>query len=200
MATEIKNAITEAGSLNLEGKVQKEINSAINSALAPLSPFNDFGKYMTGSRAVIKVNGKLFGFAFGVTYNIETSHEENKTIDDYVAHELIPTRISINGTLSMWHIPGRGPTVELVQANLLSFLMHKYITIEISDQTTGQTIFKTEQAVITSKTQDLQAGELSTIKLHWKALGWVDEMTPEIPQEPSQNLIDKGVDAIKGLF
>lgn len=177
----IKNAITEGGTL--AGKVSGLADNLLNSAVGSLSPLNSFGRYMTGSRAVIKVNGKLFGFAFGVSYNIATEHQENNTIDEYLAYELIPTRISVNGTLSMFHIPGKGPTKELVQSNIMSFLMHKYITIEISDQTSGQVIFKTNKAVITGKSQSLQAGEISTIQLTWKAVGWVDELMD--PKEPT---------------
>ena len=180
MADKVKNAFTEASTLT--GAVSGLAESLLNSAVGALSPLNSFGRYMTGSRAIIKVNDKLFGFAFGVSYNINTEYVENNTIDEYLAYELMPTRISVNGTLSMFHIPGKGPTVELVQSNILSFLMHKYITIEISDQTSGKVIFKTNKAVITGKQQSLQAGELSTIQLTWKAIGWVDEMMD--PKEP----------------
>jgi hypothetical protein len=201
----VKNAITEGGTA--AGLVGGLATSLTKSAVGGLSPLNNFGRYMTGTRAIIKVNDKLFGFAFGVNFNIHTEHEENRTIDDYVAYELMPTRISVDGTLSMFHIPNRGPSKEFVQANVLSFLMHKYITIEISDQTTGQVIFKTNKAVITNRSQSLQAGELSTIQLSWKALGWVDELTPFEPQgasgtpsaTPGSPLADIGA-RIKSLF
>jgi hypothetical protein len=172
----VKNAITESSTLS--GITSGLTDNLLKSAVSAASPLNNLGRYMTGARAIIKVNDKLFGFAFAVNYNINTEYQENNTIDDYVAYELMPTRISVNGTLSMFHVPGKGPTAEgqLVQANVLSFLMHKYITIEISDQMTGQVLFKTNKAVITNKQQSLQAGELSTIQLSWKALGWVDEL------------------------
>jgi len=180
MTSKVKNAITEGGKLT--GVVGGLTDSLINSAVGGLSPLNNFGQYMTGSRAVVKVNDKIFGFAFAVSLNIKTEHEENRTIDSYVAYELMPTRLTVDGTLSMFHIPSRGPTKDLVQANVLSYLMHKYITIEISDQTSGQVIFKTNKAVVTNRAQTLQAGEISTIQLTWKALGWADELIPFEPQ------------------
>jgi len=176
----IKNAITDNSTVS--GKVKGLADSVLKSAVGGLSPLNNFGRYMTGSRAIIKVNDKIFGFAFAVSFNITTEHDENRTIDSYIAPELMPSRITVNGTLSMFHIPSRGPTQELVQANALSYLMHKYITIDISDQTTGQTIFKTNKAVITNRAQTLQAGEISTIQLTWKALGWSDELIPTEPK------------------
>lgn len=180
----IDNAFTKpsSGSNAVDGLAENLINSAVGS----VSPLNDFGRYMSGARAIIKVNDVLFGFAFGVNFNINTDVSEIWTIDDWTPYELAPSKITVSGTLSMFHVPGKGPTKQLVQANVLSFLMHKYITLEISDQTTGQIIFKTNRAIITSKNQSLQAGELSTIQLSWKAIGWIDEMTPAFPDGASE--------------
>lgn len=179
MTSKPKNAITENGTI--AGKASGLAESLIKSAAVGIG-FSDLGRYMTGSRAVIKVNNKLYGFAFSVTYNIKTEYVENTTIDSYIAYELMPTRISVDGTMSMFHIPDKSPTKQFVQANVASFLMHKYITIEISDQMTGQVVFKTNRAVITNKSQTLTAGELSTIILNWKALGWTDELgQPSLP-------------------
>ena len=200
----IKNAITEGGTLT--GAVSGLADSVLNSAIGGLSPLNNFGRYMSGARAIIKVNDRLFGFAFAVNYNINTEYAENQTIDDYIAYELMPTRVTVSGTMSMFHVPGKGPTNQLVQANVLSYLMHRYITIEISDQTTGQTIFKTNKAVITNKAQSLQVGELSTIQLSWKALGWIDEMAqPNYPQDAAGEntgggAVAGGVNAVAGAL
>lgn len=180
MTKQVQNEFTSAGTIT--GSVGALAENLVSSAVGAMSPLNNFARYMTGARAIIKVNGKLFGFAYGVNYTINTPHEELWTIDDWTAYELAPQRITISGTLGMFHVPGKGPTEQLVQANVLSFLMHKYITIEISDQLTGEKIFKTERAVITSKSQSLNAGELSTINLSWKAIGWIDELTPKYPE------------------
>lgn len=190
----IKNALTENSTV--AGKVEGLVTSIAKSALGSVSPFNNFGRYLTGTRTIIKVNNKVYGFAFGATININTEYVENPTIDNYIAYELMPTRLTVSGTLSMFHIPGKGPTNQLVQSNIVSYLMHKYISIEIMDQTTGQTIFKTNKAVITGRSQNIQAGEISTMQLTWKALGFVDEMLE--PKEP--NGADGGSGGAGGNF
>jgi hypothetical protein len=158
--------------------------------------------YMTGSRAIIKINDKLFGFAFGVSYDIETSQTEIRTIDDYTAYELAPSMIRVSGTLSMFHIPGRGPGNELIQPNILAFLFHKYITIRIEDQTTGKILFQTNRAQITNRRQRLQAGEMSTIELTWKALGWQDEQEPFYPDgyDRPDNVIENATNILGPVF
>jgi hypothetical protein len=201
MTKQVQNEFTAAGTVT--GSVGALAENLVSSAVGALSPLNNFARYMTGARAIIKVNGKLFGFAYGVNYTINTPHEEVWTIDDWTAYELAPQRISISGTLGMFHVPGKSPTEQLVQANVLSYLMHKYITIEISDQMTGEKIFKTERAVITSKSQNLNAGELSTINLTWKAIGWIDELTPKYPEGADGSSPGAGnfnaFDLLKGL-
>jgi hypothetical protein len=201
MSGPIKNAFDDSISTTVAEQL-------LNSAVGASSPLNNYARYMTGSRAVIKVNGKLFGFAFAVNYNISTAADENWTIDDPTPYELMPSRLQVSGTLGMFHIPGKGPTKELVQANLYSYLMHKYITIEISDQMTGQKIFKTDRAMITGKTQSLVAGEISTIQLTWKAIGWIDELTPNLPdgadsangKDESGNIVASASRFVSGLF
>jgi len=198
MAT-ISNAFTSSG---INDNLKESLNNAVKSAVGGVSPFNSFGRYFTGSRAIIKVNDKLFGFAFAVDFSIRTEYVENRTIDSAVAAELMPTRITVDGMLSMFHVPGKGPTVELVQSNVLSFLMHRYITIEIRDQMTDQLIFKTNKAVITGRTQKVQAGEMSTMQLSWKALGWIDELSdPKVPQGADGNEgFGSIADSILGAF
>lgn len=174
----VKNKFTDAGNTDI---IEDLASDLIDKAFGALSPLNNVGRYITGSRAIIKINDKLAGFAFKCSYRIDTTQDEITTIDDYTPWEIAPKRVSVSGSMSMFHIPNKGPAKELIQANVLSFMHHKYITIELRDQTTDALIFKTNKAVITNKQQVLQAGEISTIDLQWKAIGWIDEMQPSIP-------------------
>lgn len=172
----VKNAFTEQGpSTSLGDSLSSDFNRLTNTIIQ--DPF--FGqpnnKYFTGSRAIIKVNDRLFGFAFNVVYNISTEANEINTIDDYTPYELAPSRISVNGAMNSFHIPGRSASAERMQADVLSFLFHRYITIEITDQATGTVIFKTNKAVITNRSQVITAGQISTVTLNWKAIGWMDD-------------------------
>ncbi len=132
-------------------------------------------RFVTGARTIIKVNNQLFGFAFGVSWRISTDVFEVKTIDDYLPYELAPRLISVEGTLSSFRIPGRGPSMEFQQASLLSFPFHKYISIEVRDEVTNSLLFYTDRAVITTRAEDISNDKLSTVSLNWKAIGWKDD-------------------------
>lgn len=150
----------------------------IGSALGPMQIFRPIGKYMTGARAIIKVNNKLAGFAFNISWNVNTTYQEIFELDSYVPYELAPTLITVTGTIGMFHIPGKGPVAEGFQPNVLSFLHHKYITIQVVDSSTGNIMLNIERAVITNKSQALNAGDVSQIQLSWKAIGWSDDQPP----------------------
>lgn len=140
-------------------------------------------KYLTGARCVIKVNNKLVGFAFSVNWNIQTDNQEIFTIDDYLPAELAPKVITVSGSLSTFVIPGRSTTSELLQSNVLSFMMNKYITLEVSDSATGTLVFKTNKAVVVGQQTTMQSGQLAITQLAWKAIGWQNEFAPETPTE-----------------
>lgn len=185
--------ITKPAALESQNDPQAfSTNNFINNLTGtPGGEFTNASRYMSGSRAVIKINDKLFGFAFAASFNIETQQSENWTIDDWTAYELTPSRARVTGTLSMLHVPGKGPTERLVQPSILSFLFHRYITIRIEDQATGAKIFETNRAQVTSKRQSIREGELSRIELEWKALAWTD-VTPYFPAgyDDASNLIN----------
>ncbi len=204
MAEKFKNDEGTGGLLgNVVGALEEDVIS-LGSSLANIGTSSH--KYMTGSRAVIKVNGKLLGFAHSASYRINTDYVENNTIDDFTPYELMPTRITVSGQLGMFHIPGKGVTKELIQSNILSFLHHRYIGITIRDRKTDNLIFQTEKAVITEKYEELKAGELTSVVLTFKAIGWVDEMVPAFPsghdggEQESGGLIDDIGGAIKDFF
>jgi hypothetical protein len=154
----------------------------LNSNISGILSTKPAAQYASGARCILKINGKLVGFAFGVSWRITTSYIENNTIDDYLPAELIPQRISVDGTISALHIPGQSATTELWQSDVLSFLFHRYVQIEVRDSQTDQLLFHTNQAVFTSRQEDIKVDQLSNVSLTWKAIGWNDEKPPETPE------------------
>lgn len=150
-------------------------------------------KYSSGARCLLKINSKLCGFAFNISWRINTTVVELNTIDDYMPYELIPQRVTVEGTIGALHIPGISAGTELWQPDLLNFLFHKYITIEVRDSATDQVLFYTDKAMITSRSEDIRVDQLSQVQLSWKAIGYRDERMPELPGD-----IDSSTDVNDG--
>jgi hypothetical protein len=181
MTTRLRTNFLSPGSTSpdLGDFVQEQANQAVGGIYS-LRPQ---GKYMTGARCVIKVNQRIAGFAYAVTWNIRTEQDEINVIDEWTPYEYAPKRVIVDGTLSMFHIPGKGPSVELIQSNILSFMGHRYITLRVEDQRTGAVLFKSDRVVVTGRSQNMQADQISTIQLTWKAIGWEDEQRAEFPDK-----------------
>src|SRR5687768_17417188 len=79
-------------------------------------------KYASGAQTIIRINDQIVGFAFGISWRIQTSYREVETIDNPIAEELIPRRIQVDGSISALHIPGLGVGVQLWQPDVFSFL------------------------------------------------------------------------------
>jgi hypothetical protein len=166
-------------------------NNRINIANNLVTPFSGLtssrpnAKFMSGARCVLKFNGQLVGFAFAISWSVNTSFSEINTIDDYLPSELAPQRISVEGTLSALHVPGVSATTQNWQADINNFLFAPYISIEARDQTTNQIIFATDKAVVLNRTENVTVDQLSSMTLRWRAIGFLDEKVPS--SQPANN-------------
>lgn len=137
-------------------------------------------RYASGARTILKINGKVTGFAFGISWRINTAVTEINTIDDYFPAELAPQRVTCEGSISSLHIPGQSAGTELWQPDALNFLFQQYITIEVRDSATDQLLFYTSKAMITSRMEDIRVDQLANVSLSWRAIGFQDERKPEL--------------------
>ena len=140
-------------------------------------------KYASGARCIIKINGKIVGFAFAASWRINTIYTEINCIDDPLTEELVPQRLSVEGSISALHIPGTSAGTELWQPDVLSFLFNRYIAIEIRDSQTDDILFFTARAMITSRQEEMRVDQLSSVSLSFKAIGWRDERPPAYPSD-----------------
>jgi hypothetical protein len=156
-------------------------------------------KYLSGARCTLKINGKIIGFAFGISWNIETSVTEINTIDDPLAYELAPCNISVTGQISGFRIPGSGPGQMLIQGDVLSFVHQRYVEIEVRDTQTDNLIFLTKKAMITSRSENIRSDALAEMTLNFKAIGFADERTPKLPDGVGDSVSATGINPLTSL-
>jgi len=172
--------------MGIDNKIDSpnSVEAALTNAVGEIASIfsaKPMAKYLSGARCVLRMNGKIIGFAFGITWKVETTVTEINTIDDYMPYELSPKHIRVDGTISAFRIPGSGPTSELLQTDMLSFLHQRYIEIEVRDSQTDNLIFLTKRAMITGRTENVKSNQLADMTLSFKAIGWADEKTPNYP-------------------
>jgi hypothetical protein len=155
----------------------KEALEASGATMDVIS-LNKGTKFLDGGRAVVKVNNRIFGFFFGVTWNIDLEHTPIYTIDDYMPYELSPRKIRITGSLSSYVVPGESPQHHQIASDMMSFLFDRYISIKIEDSNTRAIVFQTDQAIITRCRGSIQAQGPATLTLDWEAISWEDNYDP----------------------
>ena len=159
----------------------QELSENLLNNFSGLFSLKPSAKYMSGARCTLKVNGHIVAFAFEVGWNIRTEGKELWGIDNHMPQEIVPNKISIDGTISGFRIPGRGPVAELMQGNVLSFLFQPYITLEVRDSKTDSLLFYADRVQITNRSEAIKSEELSTLKLQWRAIGFKDEAGIKYP-------------------
>ena len=185
-----KNKIVE-GQRSILPNLSQTAQNAVDSFGSILS-IKPVAKYLSGARCILRINGKIVGFAFGISWNIQTAVEEINTIDNYLPHELAPTRIEVSGTISGFRIPGSGPGAMKMQTDMVSFLQQRYIEIEVRDSQSDNLIFLTRKAIITRRSESIKTGSLADLSLEFRAIGFQDERgRPELPvQDPVPGIGD----------
>lgn len=157
------------------------LDNALEGNFGGIISTRAMAKYMSGARCILRVNSKIVGFAFGVSWRINTSFTEIDSIDNILPDELAPRRIQVDGSISALHIPGRGAGIQLWQPDVLSFLFHQYLTIEVRDSQTNNLLFFAPKAVITTRQEEIKVDDLASVSLSFQAIGFRDEKTPEQP-------------------
>lgn len=164
-------------------------------------------KYMTGARTILRVNGNVVAFAFSVSWNARTDATEIYTIDDALPWEIAPRRIEVSGTLGLFQLPGQSPLVSRFQADPATFLMNRYISIEVKDSATDAIIFRAGTAMVTGQQGEINSEQMGRTVLTWRAVGWQAENPPqpfsasEMEKDPDSlgaDLFSKGSSFIKG--
>jgi hypothetical protein len=167
---------------------------ASNAALSNMGGFISLrpsAKYMSGARTTIKINDRIMSFAFSVSWDIETELTEIRTVDELRAYEFGPRKISVSGTVGSWVLPGESPQINNIQANALSFIFDKYVTIEVRDSVTDNIIFRTNNAMFSRSRGSLARGTLGNMELSWRAIEWINEESPKYPDRDDTNTSPK---------
>ena len=157
-------------------------NPLSSTSIGNILTLKESAKYMTGARTILKINGEISAFAMQVAWQVNTSQTEIFGIDDYLPHEIAPSRITVNGTVSGLIIPGKSLTERVIQSNALSFLFNKYITIEVRDSATDFILFKANKCVVTNSSGNLASDAPGSISLQFMAIGWQNEESPDFPE------------------
>lgn len=173
--------------------IAQNLTADAKSTFANVFSAQSSGKFISGARCIIKINGKIAVFATRVSWRVSTEQDEIWTIDSTTPYELAPKRISVDGSIGGFHIPGYTPSAQGIQSDILSFMFHKYISIEVRDRNSDTLMFRTNRAVVTGWSEEVNTDSLVQMTLTWKALGWINEVSGSISNQGDAFKINTGL-------
>lgn len=119
----------------------------------------------TGSGVLLKGNGKVLGFATGITFTRSQNIKPLYELDNPIAVELIPTNYSVNGALMGIRIAGSNGLdgSGLMDLSFIqNFFNQKYVGLEIVDRRTNKTLYYIQKVLFTSDSWTIQNRALIT--------------------------------------
>jgi len=123
------------------------------------------------------INGVLLGYITGMPqWSIDTEYREAREIDSNLAKELMPGAFRVSGTFTV--LRGRG-TGGLEGAGIVALgqkmLLQKYLTLEITDFLTDQTIFRATQCQVTRQSWMVQPKQFIVGTFSWVGISFENE-------------------------
>ncbi len=125
----------------------------------------------------ISFNGQPYAFGSVLDYNIDTQVSEIIGLDSVLPIELAPERLRVTMGLKIFRSIDNDPSADgiLFQKGLRSdldqedFLKQPYITIEVRDRQSDQTIMFIPRALVSSRTASVDSEGLMTE--NWNIIG-----------------------------
>ena len=152
-----------------------------------------FPRVHTGARAILKIANNLIVFATNVQYSITTEYKEIQGVDNSLPEELAPTKISVTVRCTSLRVPQESASVLALQPTILNHLQQKYLSIELLDRGTNETILYVPKAMLVERSGIVATRQMANETWVLKGIGYWDERPPQgaSNDRDSDNFVDK---------
>jgi len=126
---------------------------------------------LSGSLVKVYISGSLFTNVQSVNYTIDYGINEIGGVDSPFPQEVVPTRISVTGTISGLVIKGAGGLQGAgVTSKIIDVMNQSYVSIRIVDRHTDQNLLFVAQAMITNESVSVSAKGLARSSFGFKGI------------------------------
>lgn len=136
-------------------------------------------KVTTGARAIIKINEQVLVYALSVQWDIMTDHKVINTVDNPLPEEIVPTGIDVRVVCGLLRVPKESASVMAIQPTILNSLQQAYVSIEIRDRGTNDTILYVPKALMQRRSGGVASRQIASETWTFRGIGYWDERTPE---------------------
>lgn len=125
---------------------------------------------LRGADVKLYLAGKLYAEVQGINYTIDYGVDEIRGIDSQFAQELVPTRISVQGTVSGLYIKLVGGLQAYnARPGITDLLSSPYFSIRIKDRSSDTDVIWIPQAMVVSESVSIPSK--GTVKINFTFKG-----------------------------
>lgn len=135
-------------------------------------------RLLVGAQVVVYINAQLFGRVADMGWNETTPRREVHVVDYLPPWELIPTGITIHGTMTIYRMHRDGGLEAAgMKATWADLTKEKYFSIMVLDRVTDTVIFQANKCSVNSQSWHVGRGYVMG-NVAFTALDWSNE-TPQ---------------------
>ena len=138
-----------------------------------------FPKVFTGARAIISMNNRVIAYATSCSYMYDTEYKPQKEVDNSLPAELTPGAINVQVTCNVTRVPLQSATGMALQPTIANNLSQPYMSIELKDRATDQTILFVPKAQLVRRAGGVNVRQMSSETWTLAGIGFWDEREPE---------------------
>jgi hypothetical protein len=129
---------------------------------------------VSGARTLITFNGRAVGAGFAISYQLGSEATEIRTVDSTIPAELAPSRISARLSIQVFRTPDNDPVLLGIAptGDGVGYHKQKYISVEMRDKDTDQTVLYLPKCLIVSRSGSVSAEDLLVETWSLVSLGW----------------------------
>lgn len=132
---------------------------------------------LTGAGVVLKINGKVVGFATGISFTRSQGLKVVREVDNPFAVEIMPTVFEVSGSLSGVRLRGTGGLdgakggIDVMDLSTVqNFFYQKYVTIEVVDRVSSVVLYTFKSVLFDQDSWSITTKNIITFNANFRAI------------------------------
>lgn len=135
-------------------------------------------RLISAARILVVLNGRIYGLCGGISWSANSPKRAARGVDVPYVQEYMPTTFEVTGSLSIYRTLGDGGLEgQGLQAAQIDQSKEKYITIQLVERDTEESILEINQAVIENQSWNAIAKGLLMGNISFRGIIFTNQAT-----------------------
>lgn len=126
---------------------------------------------LSGSQVKVYIGGSVYSEVQAISYVIDLGQSEVYGVDSYLAQEIRPTRVSVQGSIQAVYVGASGgPQGSDARAKINEVLYQPYVALRIKDIKNGEDILFLPQCMVSQESMSISAKGTMKVTLSFRGI------------------------------